>query len=127
MAWLRNQEEIIKVDFGKHCISRWQISNNKMTSKIVGTDGTEQHRGRSENNQRVTEFGTQIENVENQNWTNVLGTKHNRKFVIHIFLRPEEGREEDIETNEETSDGISNNKSCTVTDTSILHNQMRGC
>ena len=53
--------------------------------------------------------------------------KHNRKFLIHRILRPEEGREEDAEINEETSDGIRNNKLCPLTDASMLHNQMGEC
>ena len=61
-----------------------------MTFKIVDIDGTEQDRGRTENNQRAIEFGSRIENTANQNWANVLGIKHNRKFVIHSILTPEE-------------------------------------
>ena len=41
VAWLRNKEATIKIDFGKHCISKWKISNNKMILEIVDTDGTE--------------------------------------------------------------------------------------
>ena len=40
--------------------------------------------------------------------------KHNRKFVIHSDLTPEEERQEDTETNEETSEGIRNKKSHAV-------------
>ena len=52
-----------------------------------------------------------------------MGKKHNIKFVIHRILTPEEEREEEIETNEEVSDEIRNNKLHEATDASMLHNQ----
>ena len=64
VAWLRNQEVITKINFGKYYIRKWQTSSNNMRLQIAGIDGTEQCRVRNENNQRVIEFGTRIENVE---------------------------------------------------------------
>ena len=97
-----------------------------MMLKFSDIDGAEQCRVWNENIQRAIEFGSQIENVENQHWTNILGMKHNRKFVIHSILTPEEEREEGAEINKEISDGTMNKKSFEVTDASMLHNQMGG-
>ena len=126
VAWLTNQEVTTKIEFGKHCVSKWQISNNKMTLKIMDIDRTEQCRVRNEENPRRIEFGSQIDNSEIQHWNNVLGKKHNRKFVVQRILTPEEEREEEVEINEEERDGIRNKKSHLVTDVSMLHNQIGG-
>ena len=53
-----------------------------------------------------------------------MGKKHNIKFVVHRILTLEEEREEEIEINEEVSDRIRNKKLCTVSDASMVHNQM---
>ena len=95
-----------------------------MTLKIADIDGVEQQRVLKKKNKRVIEFGTRIKKLENQNWTNFLDIKHNRKFVIHSILAPKEEREEDEETNEETSVGIGNKKLNAVSDASMLYNQM---
>ena len=92
----------------------------------MDTDGIEQCRVRNDNNPRAIKFGIQIENVENQHWTIFLGMKHNRKFLMHSILIPEEKREDDTETNEETSDGIRSKKSHAVKDASMSYDQMRG-
>ena len=94
--------------------------------KIVDVDGTEKHRVRNKENPRVIEFESQIDNIEDQHWTNVLGKKHNIKFVVHRILTLEEEREEEIEINEELSDGIRNKKLHALKDASMLHNQMGG-
>ena len=57
MDWLRNQEVTTKTDFGKHCIRKWQISNNKMMLEIADVDGTEQCIIRNEDDPREIEFG----------------------------------------------------------------------
>ena len=44
--------------------------------------------------------------------------------MVHDVLIPEEERKEEIEMNDEVNEGIINNKLHTVTDTSVLHNQM---
>ena len=75
------------------------MSNNEMTLKIADTRGIEQCRVRNEDNPRAIEFGSQIENAENQRWTNVLCNKHNIKFVVHSILISEEEREEEVEIN----------------------------
>ena len=124
VTWLINHEAMAKIDFGKHCNSKWQASSSMITLKIEDTNGAKQRRVRSKSDQRAIEFGSQIENAENQHWTNVLDTKHDRNFVIHTFLAPEEEKEENAEANEEASDGIRNKKSLAATGASILHNQM---
>ena len=92
MDWLRTQEAIAKIDFGKHCNIKWQTSNNKTTLKIVEADGIEKNRVRNEENSRAIEFESQIENTEEQHWTNVLGKKNDSKFVVHIIFVPDEER-----------------------------------
>ena len=79
-----------------------------------------------EENLRVIEFGSQIEHAKEKNWTNVLGKKHDSKFMVHNIFTLEEEREEE-KINEDVSEGIRNNKLHAVTDTSLLHNQMGGC
>ena len=91
-----------------------------MTLKIADMDGIEQCRVWNRDDPRAIEFGSQIENTEDQHGTNVLGKKHKRKFVVHSILMPEDEREEEVDTNEEASDGIRKNKSCAA---SMLHNK----
>ena len=64
VAWLRSQELTAKIDFGKYFKSKWKISNNKMTLKIVEIDGIDYFRVRNEENLRAIEFKSQIEHAE---------------------------------------------------------------
>ena len=58
--------------------------------KITISEGTASHRAKQEDDSRAIEFDDQMfSEVENQ-WTSVLGKKHDSKFMVQNILTQEE-------------------------------------